>query len=199
MPSQDHHSGPPARPVKVTRRQAEAARARLAAGGLTHDERRQLHKVAIARDTPTRRKASEGRHLLIVIAGAAVAMAIVAVSFGLVPAVRAAFGQGTRGTFTLQYETYSRRIGGSWVGTFRSVNGEVVAIVDYDGDMPLGAHQGTTVPALYPGGEHQVYAVRGSHAWISDLGLTLVVGAAVGFLLWLSPLGLRRRAHASGP
>jgi hypothetical protein len=195
MPSQDHHSGTPARPVKVTRRQAQEARARLAAGGLSHDERRQLHKIATARDTRPRRL--EGRHLVIVVVGAVLAMAIVAASFALVPAIRAAFGQGTRGTFTLEFENYSRRIGNTFVGTFQTPNGAVVPGVAYDGSLPASAVPGSTFPALYPGGSHQVFPPHGSHAWISDVALMLVVGAAVAFLLWLSPLGVGRRERAS--
>jgi hypothetical protein len=196
MPAQDHRAGAPAQPGKVSRRQTQQARAHLATDALSSQERRRFRKIAAARDAARRRKKLERRHQAVVLAGALVAMAIVAVSFALVPAINAARGQGTRGTFTVQYETYSSRAGATWVGTFRSAAGEVVPGVAYQGSLPSGARPGSSIPALYQGGSDRVYAPHGSHVWVDDLLVMLVVGGAVGLALWISPLGLGRRKEA---
>jgi hypothetical protein len=74
--------------VKVGRRQAREARAELGAGGLSHQERRRLRSITRGRDDAARRRRLERRHTVIVIVGALAAMAVVGVSFGLVPAAR---------------------------------------------------------------------------------------------------------------
>jgi hypothetical protein len=68
--------------------------------------------------------------------------------------------------------------------------------VVYDGTLPADAGGGSSVPASEPGGSHIVYPPHGSHAWVSDLLLMVLAGGVVGFLLWLSPLGLGSRETA---
>ena len=50
MPRRKQHSGPPVPQAKVSRRQAREAREQLAAGGLSHQERRRLRSLIRARD-----------------------------------------------------------------------------------------------------------------------------------------------------
>jgi hypothetical protein len=184
--------GSAARRQKVTRQQAHDARDQLAAGGLSHQDRRRLRAVAGARDQAVRRRRGELRHLLIVAAGIVAAMAVVAGTLGLVPAIQAASGQGVAGTFVVGQPCTFRR-GCEWTGTFQSPDGPSVQHVSYDGSLPFGAGDGSSIPAIYPGGSaHVVYPPRGSHAWIYDLFLMLLVGAAVGALLWIFPIGLGR-------
>jgi hypothetical protein len=127
-------------------------------------------------------------------------MAIVAVSFGLVPAIEAALGGGVAGRFTVQNQVCVRRAGCQWVGTFQPRNGSAIADLAYGGTMPDSDGPGSVIPARHPAG-HYVYALHGTHTWVQDLLITLVIGTAVGFLLWLSPLGSGGRdpegAHAS--
>jgi hypothetical protein len=182
----------PARRRKVSRSQADEAREQLAAGGLSHQERRRLRSVTSARDEASRRHRREFRHLVIVAAGVIAAMAVVGGALGLVPAIQAASGQGTAGTFIVGYQPcLSRKAGCPWSGTFRSPHGAAVQHVNYDGTLPTGAGDGSSIPAIYPGGgSHVVYPPRGSDAWVFDLLLMALVGGVVGLLLWLSPLGL---------
>jgi hypothetical protein len=196
MPSRDQRSRTPASSAKVSRRQAQAARAELAAGGLSHQERRRLRSITRVRDEATRRRGRERRHAVIVVVGAVAAMAVVAISFGLVPAIAAAGGQGTSGTFIVAYQNCSARYGCTWVGTFQARNGVQVPNVAYEGSLPAGTGQGQRIAARYPGDSSQVFALHGSHTWVMDLVLVLGVGAAVAFALWISPLGTRRRSQA---
>jgi hypothetical protein len=187
----DQHPDPRSRQRKISRRQAEEARQQLAAGGLTHQERRQLRSVTRVRAAAARRRRTEFRHFIIVAAGAIAAMAIVAGALGLIPAIQASSGQGTVGTFVVGNQPCMPRRGGcAWSGTFQSPGGALVEHVNYDGVLPAGAGGGIGVPAIYPpGGAHVVYPPHGSHAWIADLLWMVLVGALVGFLIWISPLG----------
>jgi hypothetical protein len=197
MLSRNQHSGAPARQTKVSRRQASDARAQLAGGGLSHQERRRLRSIIRAWDETAPRRSLEFRHVIVAVAGAVVAMAVVVVSIGLVSAIKAARGQGTTGTFVVNSQSCSARTGCTWIGTFRPPDGDEVPGVVYEGSLPAGSGPGTDVPAIEPDGSHYVYAPPGSHAWIGDLLPVVIVGGAVGFVLWLFPVGLRRRKTAA--
>ena len=194
MPSRNQRSERPARPARISRRQASEARAQLAAGGLSHQERRRLHSVTRTWDAASRHRILKFRHISIVVAGAVAAMAVVAVSTGLASALDAARGHGTAGTFVVGYQSCSRRIGCTWVGTFQPSGGGTVPGTSYDGSLPASAGPGSSIPALMPTGSDYVYPPRGSFRWAGDVLLTVIVGGAVGFGLWISPLGLRRQA-----
>lgn len=183
----------PARPFQVRRRQARQARTELASGGLTHQQRRRLRAVLRSRAATARKRRDRVRHLAIVAVGAVVAMAIAAASFGLIPAIEAAQGGGVTGSFVVSDRVCSAKTGCQWVGTFSGPHGEVIAGLAYGGVLPAGDGPGSAIAVRYPGGSAQVYALRGSHTWVFDLLITLVVGAAVGAGLWISPLGDGRR------
>jgi hypothetical protein len=189
------HSGPHSRPAKASRRKASEAREQLAAGGLSHQERRRLRSVIRARDETARRRSLAFRHITIAVAGAVAAMAVIAASLGLISAIEAARGQGTIGTFVVGYSSCSRRTGCLWVGTFRSADGNTVPDVAYQGALPLSASPGSSFPAVEPGGSSRVYPPH-SLRWVTDLLATVLMGGVVGFVLWISPLGLRRRDSA---
>jgi hypothetical protein len=131
------------------------------------------------------------RHTVIVILGAVAAMAVAGVSFGLVPAITAARGSGTSGTFIVGYQNCSPRYGCTWVGTFEEKNGVTVPGVAYEGSLPAGTSQGQRIPARYPGSASQVFALHGSHTWVMDLLIVIGVGLAVAAALWISPMGTR--------
>jgi hypothetical protein len=177
--------------MKASRRQARQAREQLAAGGLTHQERRRLRSAIRTRDATARRRRLEFRHITIALAGAIAAMAVAAASVGLVSATEAARGQGTIGTFVLEFQSCSVRTGCTYVGIFRSPDGAIVPDVAYDATLPDGASPGDSFPALDPGGSHRVYPPHGSLRWVSDLLFVMFAGGVVGFILWISPLGLR--------
>ena len=146
-----------------------------------------------ARDSAARRRRGEFRHLVIVAVGAVAAMAVVASAVGLVSAIEAASGQGAAGTFVVgSHQCFVSR-GCAWSGMFLPRDGSAVQHVVYDGTLPPGTGGGSNVPAVESGGSHIVYPPHGSHAWVSDLLLMVLVGGVVGFLLWLSPLGLGGR------
>jgi len=193
MPSRKQHSGPPAGPTGASRRQARAAREQLAAGGLSHQERRRLRAVIRTRDETAGRRSLEFRHLTIVVAGTLVAMAVVGALVGLVPAIEAAGGHGTPGTFVAMFQSCRRHTGCAMAGTFQPAGGGKVPDVIYAGALPADAGPGMGVPAIRPGGSEYVYPPHGPLRWVFDLLLTLLLGAAVGFLLLASTLGLRRR------
>jgi hypothetical protein len=117
-------------------------------------------------------------------------MAVAGGALGLIPAIEAASGQGTVGTFIVGSQPCFTRGGCPWLGTFRSPGGAIVEHVTYDGTLPAYAAGGSGVPAVEPGGSHIVYPPRSSTAWLSDLSIMVLAGAVVGLLLWLSPLGL---------
>jgi hypothetical protein len=189
MGSRSQGSRTPARSPQVSRRQAVQARAELAAGGLSHQQRRRLRAVLRTRATAGRKRRSRRRHLAIVTAGAIVAMAIAAASFGLIPAIEAAEGGGAIGSFVVSHRVCSTKTGCQWVGTFDGAHGDVIAGLAYGGILPAGDGPGSTIAVRYPGGTDQVYALHGSHTWVFDLLITLVIGAAAGAALWVSPLG----------
>jgi hypothetical protein len=166
----------------------------------TKAERRRQRRIARERAEARERRRLELSHDGLALAGALAAMAIVAVAFALGPAIAAARGEGTPGTFIVGYQQCLRRTGCTWVGTFESRAGQVTPGVFYDGSLPASAQSGEQIPAVFPGGQHAVFPPHGSHYWISAVLLMLVVGAAVGLLLWLSPLGEgKRRARLASP
>jgi hypothetical protein len=177
----------------VGRRQAQLAREELAAGGLSHHEQRRLRTLLRSRAVAVRQRRGRLRHLSIAAAGAIVAMAIGALSFGLVPAIEAAQGGGATGNFVVSHQVCSSRTGCQWVGTFRGSSGDVIAGLAYGGLLPAGDGPGSAIAVRYPGGSAEVYALHGSHTWVFDLLITLVIGAIAGAALWVSPLGEGRR------
>ena len=191
MASPSQHTGPPARPPQVSRRQARQARAELSVGDLSHQEQRRLRAVLRSRTTAIRKRRGRLRHLAIAAAGAIVAIAIAALSFGLVPAINAARGGGATGSFVVSHEVCSSKTGCQWVGTFQGADGDVIGGLAYGGILPSGDGSGSVIAVRYPGGSDEVYALHGSRTWVLDLLVTLVIGAAVGTALWISPLGER--------
>jgi len=189
MPSLRASSGKPAGPAQVSWRQARQARARLAAGGLEHREQRRLLAICHAREEAARRGTLRLQHIGIAVAGAIAAMAVIAAAFGLWPAIEAARGQGTSGSFIVGYESCSR--GCTWVGSFRPGSGPVIPAVTYNGFLPVSTPAGTSIPASYLGGS-RAFARHGSHVWIEDALLMVLVGAAAGAALWISPIRVFR-------
>jgi hypothetical protein len=161
--------------------------------GLTKAERRRQRRIIRERAEARQRRRIELSHDGLALAGALVAMAIVAVAFALGPAIAAARGEGTPGTFIIGYQQCLRRTGCTWVGTFVSRSGQVTSGVAYDGNLPASDQPGGRIPAIFPGGQHAVFPPHGSHYWVSAVVLMLVVGAAVGLFLWISPIGEGRR------
>jgi hypothetical protein len=193
MPASGQRSGKPVRPGQAGWRRARAARAKLAAGGLTHQEERRLRAIGRARDKATRRRNLELGHIGLAVAGAIAVMAVVAVAFSLGPALEAAGGHGASGTFIVGYQVCFR--GCSWVGTFDSATGQVIPDVTYDGGLPPGARPGHGIPAIHPGGSRQVFAPHGSHVWLADVLVMVVVGGAAALALWISPIRVSRRRN----
>ncbi len=189
MTSRSNRAGTPARSAHVSRRQAAEARAELAGGGLSHQDQRRLRLVIREREEAERHQRHIHKHLIITLAGAVVAMVIVALSFGFGPAIKAASGDGVTGTFVVNNQVCSSKTGCQWVGTFRAANGAATGGLSYGGSLPSGAGPGSSIPARYPGGTDQVFALHGSHTWLFDLVIMLIIGAAVGAALWISPLG----------
>jgi hypothetical protein len=190
-----------ARSARVSRRQVEQAHAQLAAGGLSHEERRRLHAVLRSHEDSARRRGRRLKRLAIVLGGALAAMAIAAASFGLVPAIEAAMAKGATGSYTLndQVCTNGRRSTVcQWLGTFQPRSGSATTGLAYGGNLPYGDGPGSVIPARYPGGSY-VYALHGSHTWVQDLLLSLLIGTVVGFFLWLSPLGSGDRKREGEP
>jgi hypothetical protein len=161
--------------------------------GLTKAGRRHQRRISRERADARRRRRLELSHDGLALAGALAAMAIIAVAFAVGPAIAAARGEGTAGTFTIGYEQCVRRVGCSWLGTFVSRSGQVRQSVTYDGNLPAGAQPGDRIPALLPGGQDAAFPPHDSHYWVSAVLLMLVVGTAVGFGLWVSPIGEGRR------
>jgi hypothetical protein len=201
MASQHKRSVTPAGSGHVSRRQAREARAQLGAGGLSHQQNRSLRAVLRVREDTARRRHHQLTHLSIAVTGAIAALAITALSFGLVPAIDAARGVGMTGSFTVSNQVCSSKTGCQWVGTFQAGDRIVVSGLAYGGSLPPGDGPGSTIPARYPRGSDVVYALRGSHTWVPDLLITLAISAAVGTALWISPIGAGPRnpqgVHAS--
>lgn len=102
------------------------------------------------------------------------------------PAVRAARGDGHRGTIVLTEKDCDRR-GCDWSGDFTSDDGSVVfrGAAMQDG-VPTGAKVGDELPALHTGARDGVYPVTGSDEWIYialifALGIVVVLGWIVMF------------------
>jgi hypothetical protein len=189
MASRDQRSATSARAAQVSRRQASEVRAQLARGGLSHQDQRRLRAALRAGEDASRRRRRRLRRLIIAATGAIVAMAITALSFGLVPAIEAASGGGTTGSFVVSDQVCASKTGCQWVGTFRARDGAAFSGLAYGGSLPPGDGAGSVIPVRYPGGSDQVYALHGSHTWVFDLLIMLAIGAAVGTALWISPLG----------
>lgn len=69
----------------------------------------------------------------------------------LEPAIRAGFGEGTRGEFTLQ-QYGCDRFSCTWTGMFAAREGRLTLHgVAFNGRVPSGARRGVAVPALYSG------------------------------------------------
>jgi hypothetical protein len=195
VPNQQH-SHPPASKRKVSRKRADEARQQLAAGGgLSHQERRQLRSVANARDALARRRRGEVRHIVIIAAGALAGMAIVGAALGLPSALEASSGQGMAGTFIVgnQPPCLNRRVGCLPSGIFRARDGVTIQHVAYAGSLPNFAPPGTSIPAVDPGGSNTAYPPRDSATWVHDVLWMVLVGAIVGSLLWLFPIGTGER------
>jgi hypothetical protein len=155
-------------------------------------------------DRASRRQAEQARarklelrHVGLAVAGAVLVMAIVAAAFALGPALAAARGHGTNGTFLVSNQVCNR--GCTWVGTFRSASGQVTPDLAYQGVLPDGAGPGSSIPAILPPGSRTAFARHGSIAWVTDLLVTLMIGGAVGFTLWISPLPVGRRRERLTP
>lgn len=189
MAVRDQRSATHARSAHISRRQARQARAQLAAGGLSHRQQRMLREVLRRRATAVWQRRRRLRRLTIVVTGAIVAMAIAGLSFGLVPAIEAASGEGITGSFVVSHEVCSARGGCQWAGTFQAGDRAPVVGLAYGGSLPAGDGPGSTIPVRYPGSADQVYALHASHTWVYDLLITLAIGMAVGAALWISPLG----------
>jgi hypothetical protein len=189
MAMRNQRSETRARPAHVSRRLARRAGAQLDAGDLDHRQQRMLRAVLRERTIAVRQRRRRIRRVTIAVAGAIIAMAITALSFGLVPAIEAALGEGATGSFVVSEQVCSSRAGCQWVGTFQAGNAAPVVGLAYGGSLPAGDGPGSTIPVRYPGGTDQVYAVHASHTWVFDLLITLAIGMAVGAALWISPLG----------
>ncbi len=161
--------------------------------GLTKAELRRQRRIGREQAEARQRRRLELSHDVVALAGALAAMAIIAVAFAVGPAIAAARGEGAAGTFTIGYEQCPRRVGCTWFGTFVSRSGQVRPGVPYDGSLPTGAQPGDRIPAIFPGGQDAVFPPHDSHYWVSAVLLTLVVGAAVGLGLWVSPIAEGRR------
>jgi hypothetical protein len=189
MTARDHRSASPAISAQVSRRQAREARAQLAVGGLSHDQQRKLRAVLRKWEDAARRRRRRLMRLSIAVTGAIAAMAIATVSFGLIPAIDAARGEGVAGNFVVSQQVCSSKTGCQWVGTFLAPHGVVFGGLAYGGSLPRGDGPGSVIPVRYPGASDEVYALHGSHTWVIDLLVTLAIGAAVAAALWISPLG----------
>jgi hypothetical protein len=186
---------------QVSRRQVQQAHAQLAAGGLSHDERRRLHAVVRSHEESAHRHRRRLKRLAIVLGGAVAAMAIAAASFGLIPAIEAALAKGATGSYAVNDRVCTNGRGSTvcqWLGTFQPRNGRATTGLAYGGNLPNGDGPGSVIRVRYPGGSY-VYALHGSHTWVQDLLIALLVGAVVGFLLWLSPLGSGDRKMEGEP
>jgi hypothetical protein len=185
--ARSQRSGMPARSAQVSGRQARQARAHLADRGLPHREQRRLQAVIRSYEDAARQRRGRLKRLGIAVTGFIVAGAIAALSFGLVPAIDAALGQGVTGTFVVSHDVCLVKTGCQWVGTFQH-GGTVTGELAWGGSLPEGDGPGSVLPARYPGGS-QVFALHGTHTWVMDLLVVLLIGAAVAAALWLSPLG----------
>jgi hypothetical protein len=195
MSARDQRRSGPTQPGRVTWRQARIARARLASGeDLSRPERRRLRAQVRLRDKISRYRSRQARRIALAVAGAVAVMGVVAAAFALGPSIAAARGQGAAGTFTVGSQVCFK--GCAWVGTFVARGGQVTPGVAYEGILPAGTGPGSSVPAIFPGGSHVVFAPHGSLVWLEDVLLALLIGGAMAVALWISPIampGRRRR------
>jgi hypothetical protein len=181
---------------KVSRREAERARAELQAGGLSHHDKRRLQTIIRTRERASRRRRQALVHLMIAVLGGLAVMAVAGAALGFVPAIEAATGNGTVGTYVVGSPVCGRH-GCVYTGTFEARDGDVFSHVAYEGRQAAGAAPGTRIPARYTG-YRQAYPLQGSLTWAVDLVLMLLSGSVVALLVWLLPVGLRqRRAESS--
>lgn len=104
------------------------------------------------------------------------------------PDLRAAHGQGTRGTWVAEQYVCDKAYC-SWQGDFFLPNGtEARRDIQLTGGPP--AYRGLRIPALISGGA-DVYPAHGSRQWIQDTIVTVVGGVAFivlgggWFYVWL--------------
>jgi hypothetical protein len=190
VPAHTQRSAKAPRPGPVSRREARSARAGLAAGALSRPDQRALRRVSRARDRAVRQRNLRLRRAGLAAAGAIGAMAVLAAAFAFFPAISAARGQGTPGTFIVGREVCIR--GCVWTGAFESAGGQLTPGVAYEGNLAPGTAPGSRVPAIYPGGPRVAFPPHGSYLWLEDVLLILVIGAAIGLGLWISPIRLFR-------
>lgn len=176
---------------RVGWREASAARGKLTGGYLlTAEERLRLLQLSRSRWWYTDRLWSRAITGFIGVSCAGL-LAVGALGFG--PALRAARGEGTRGVFTA--ESLSCDQSCQWTGTFTTASHQLRPNVVYDDPLPPGTHPGSIVPALYPAGSDEVFAVHGSTTWRFYAVLMPVATAGLIGSLWLGPIRyLRRRA-----
>jgi hypothetical protein len=117
----------------------------------------------------------------------------------IVPAVRAGLHEGTRGYWVVTGRTCSRKAC-FWTGKFVLPSGhvQVAGGAQYSGQIPVGIHAGTRIPALYTGSS-LLFPTTGSDLWISLL--VAIVVALLG-LYWATHRWIagyfRQRADTSG-
>ncbi len=117
------------------------------------------------------------------IVGIVGALLLVEAATHLPAAIRAGLRHGTRGYWVATAKRCVRSAC-TWSGRFESPKGHVVlSSSQYIGRIPVGAHAGTSLPALFPGGSGLVFPPTGSDLWISLL--VMLVLAVLG-LYWSS-------------
>jgi hypothetical protein len=117
------------------------------------------------------------------IVGIVAALLLVEAATHLPAAIRAGLRHGTRGYWVATAKRCERSAC-TWSGRFESPKGHVVlSSAQYVGRIPVEAHAGTSLPALFPGGSGLVFPPTGSDLWISLL-VTFVLAAAG--LYWAS-------------
>jgi hypothetical protein len=123
---------------------------------------------------------------------AAVGIGVLAALY-LAPALRAANGEGTHGTWVAQ-RCVAARGSCTWSGEFLRADGTVVlAHARYTGDL-TGVHPGWRTPALDSGASDEVYPAHGSTRWEHDvIGLAASFAAVVALLARAYAVRRRRR------
>jgi hypothetical protein len=181
-----------ARRSKARHRAARLARAEPDAGHPPNHDERRMQTVTDRREQPRRRRHREFRHLMIAVVSGVAVMAVSGAALGLVPAIEAARGNGTIGTFVVGSQPcIPHRAGCAYTGTFDGPGGEVVNHVAYVGSPPARSGA-SSIPARYTGYQ-QAYPLRSSRTWALDLVFMLLIGSVAGFLVWLLPVGLGQR------